>query len=74
MRFRTTKILLISTNLLILFILFSIGNSEPIGQLSLGVLFTVLLWQRTDQQISRWLAVAVLWVGILFAAVWAWLI
>ncbi|MFQ5629715.1 MAG: hypothetical protein ACE5I1_13200 [bacterium] len=70
MRYSKNQILLIVTNLLIIAILFSVGNSSPYGQVSLAVLFTVLLWKKTDQQVSRWLALCVLWGGILLAAIW----
>ena len=42
-----------------------VGNSQPVGRVSLGVLFSTLIWYRSDQHVSRWLALLVLWLGIL---------
>ncbi|MCA9743103.1 MAG: hypothetical protein H6695_18125 [Deferribacteres bacterium] len=69
MQFNKNRIVLLATNFLILAILFSNGNSTIVSQMSLAVLFTILLWKRTDPNISRWFAVSILWSGMLFAVV-----
>ena len=69
MRINKNRLILLATNLLILVILLFICNSTVNSQFSLALLFTVLLWKRTEPHVSRWFAVSVLWAGLVFAVI-----
>lgn len=72
MRLSKNALLTILLYLLILASLPLAVTSQMFGRFSLGILFTVLLWQRTEQSLSRWLAVLILWTGLLVAWLWNW--
>lgn len=47
------------------------GTTNPIGQLSLGLFFSTLIWSRSEEQPeAKWLALAVIWSGMILALLW----
>ena len=46
------------------------GPTHPISRLSLGALFSTIIWFRTQLASARWLALLVLWTGFAIFEMW----
>lgn len=69
MKLTKERLILLATSLTIMLVILFAGNESALSKVSLGSLFTVLIWYRTGENISRWMAVAVLWLGLLLLSV-----
>ncbi|MDQ7054130.1 MAG: hypothetical protein Q9P14_15055 [candidate division KSB1 bacterium] len=68
--FQRSILLLITVLLLTVFVIFMFDNRQPVARFSLGILFTVILWYRSDHSLARWIAILVLWLGFLLLSLW----
>ncbi len=55
---------------LTLVIAFIVGNGDPVGKLSLALLFSAIIWYRSTHRASKWIAILVLWLGLLVPFLW----
>ena len=55
---------------LTLVIVFIVGNRDPVGKLTLALLFSAIIWYRSTHRTSKWIAILILWLGLLIPFLW----
>jgi len=74
MKSKTKKLLFLFLLGLTIGVFIFTGTSNPIGQLSLGIFFSALIWSRSQEQPeAKWLALAVIWGGMILVLLWRFL-
>ncbi len=63
-------LLFLTVLLLMIFVVVMFDSRQPLTRFSLGVLFTVILWYRSNHSLARWIAILVLWLGFLLLSLW----
>lgn len=69
-RIRKEALLFIAVLALTIAVVAFLDISHTAARVSLGMLFTVVLWFRSEQNPARWIAIAVLWLGFLILMLW----
>lgn len=69
-RIRKDVLVLVTVLVLTIAVVAFLDITRTAARFGLGMLFTVVLWMRSEQSQARWIAISVLWLGFFLMLLW----